>query len=115
MDTLVPYHFFIIWMLSLLSMAVHNATLLALVGDFRKDWVLRWLRNFLMFVNLVLSCVYGIFMLEVVQKDLEQSTLPIACAWVRIFRRPFSPDLCSTRVMFEWDEVKMGYANDSTL
>uniref|UniRef100_A0A0B7JY10 Uncharacterized protein n=1 Tax=Bionectria ochroleuca TaxID=29856 RepID=A0A0B7JY10_BIOOC len=30
MNTLVPYHFFLIWMLSLLSMATHNATLLAL-------------------------------------------------------------------------------------
>lgn len=40
-STMAPYHFFIIWMLSLLSMAVHNATLLALVHDFRRDWVLR--------------------------------------------------------------------------
>lgn len=38
MDVMIPYHFFIIWMLSLLSMAVHNATLLALVHDFRRDW-----------------------------------------------------------------------------
>ena len=81
LDTLVPYHFFIIWMLSLLSMAVHNATLLALVGDFRRDWVLRWLRQFLMFVNLILSAVYGIFMLQVVQKDIENSTLPVSCVW----------------------------------
>jgi len=81
MDVLVPYHFFIIWMLSLLSTAVHNATLLALVGDFRRDWILRWLRQLLMLASLVLSCVYGIFMLQVVQKDLETSTLPIACAW----------------------------------
>lgn len=81
MDTLVPYHFFLIWMLSLCSMAVHNATLLALVADFRRDWVLRWLRQVLMLVNLVLSAVYGIFILQVVRKDLEDSTLPIACAW----------------------------------
>jgi hypothetical protein len=81
MDSLVPYHFFIIWMLSLLSMAVHNATLLALVHDFRRDWLLRWLRQFLMFVNLVLSCVYGIFVLRAVQQGIETSTLPISCVW----------------------------------
>lgn len=78
--TLVPYHFFIIWMLSLLSMAVHNATLLALVHDFRRDWVLRWLRQFLMFVNLALSCVYGVYMLRATAQNLEP-TLPIACVW----------------------------------
>lgn len=80
-DSMVPYHFFIIWMLSLLSMAVHNTALLALVHDSRRDWVLRWLRQFLMFVNLALSCVYGVFMLEAVQKNLTASTLPIVCAW----------------------------------
>ncbi|KAF7515249.1 hypothetical protein G7054_g14670 [Neopestalotiopsis clavispora] len=81
MHVMIPYHFFIIWMLSLLSMAVHNATLLALVHDFRRDWVLRWLRQFLMFVNLALSCVYGGFVLKAVQSDLTNSTLPIACVW----------------------------------
>jgi hypothetical protein len=79
-DTLVPYHFFLIWMLSLLSMATHNATLLALVHDFRRDWVLRWLRQFLMFANLVLSCVYGVFVLESKIRGLPD-TLPIACVW----------------------------------
>ncbi|KLU91001.1 hypothetical protein MAPG_09526 [Magnaporthiopsis poae ATCC 64411] len=78
--TLVPYHFFIIWMLSLLSMAVHNATLLALVHDFRRDWVLRWLRQFLMFVNLALSCLYGVYMLRATAQNLEP-TMPIACVW----------------------------------
>jgi hypothetical protein len=78
--TLVPYHFFLIWMLSLLSMAVHNTVLLALVADFRRDWVLRWLRQFLMFVNLVLSCVYGVYVLQAVNKNLPP-TLPIACVW----------------------------------
>lgn len=80
-DTMAPYHFFICWMLSLLSMAVHNATLLALVHDFRRDWVLRWLRQFLMFANLVLSCVFGIYILQAVQMNLNDSTLPIACVW----------------------------------
>lgn len=80
-NTLVPYHFFIIWMLALLSMGVHNLTLLVLVASFRSDTVLRWLRQVLMLVNLVLSCVYGIFMLQVVQKDLETTTLPTTCAW----------------------------------
>ena len=79
-NTLVPYHFFLIWMLSLLSMATHNATLLALVHDFRRDWVLRWLRQALMFVNLALSCVYGVFILQSVNKNLAP-TLPIACVW----------------------------------
>lgn len=81
MKTLIPYHFFLIWMLSLLSMATHNATLLALVHDYRRDWVLRWLRQFLMFVNLALSSVSGIFVLQIVSKGLVDSTLPVACAW----------------------------------
>ncbi|KAF2430795.1 hypothetical protein EJ08DRAFT_588420 [Tothia fuscella] len=80
MQSMVPYHFFIIWMLSLLSTATHLATLLALVNDFKRDWILRWLRQFLMFINLVLSCVFGIFVLQAVMKDLDQ-TLPIACVW----------------------------------
>ncbi len=80
-DSMIPYHFFLIWMLSLLSMAVHNATLLALVHDFRRDWVLRWLRQALMFVNLVLSCVYGVFILQGVSKNLAP-TLPVSCAWI---------------------------------
>jgi hypothetical protein len=81
MNTLVPYHFFLIWMLSLLSMATHNATLLALVHDYRRDWVIRWLRQFLMFVNLVLSSVCGIFVLRAVAKGLDDKTFPIACVW----------------------------------
>lgn len=82
MNVLVPYHFFIIWMLSLLSMGVHNCTLLVLVASIRSDTVLRWLRQVLMLTNLVLSCVYGVCMLQVVQKSLERSTLPTSCAWV---------------------------------
>jgi hypothetical protein len=81
MNTLVPYHFFLIWMLSLLSMATHNATLLALIHDYRRDWVIRWLRQFLMFVNLALSCVCGVFVLQAVAKGLDKDTLPIACVW----------------------------------
>ncbi|KAJ8126341.1 hypothetical protein O1611_g7296 [Lasiodiplodia mahajangana] len=80
-DSMVPYHFFIIWTLSLLSMAVHNASLLALVHDFRRDWVLRWLRQFLIFVNLVLSSLYGIFILKAVGDGINDSTFPIACVW----------------------------------
>jgi hypothetical protein len=80
MKTMVPYHFFIIWMLSLLSTATHIGTLLALVNDFKRDWVLRWLRQFFMFVNLVLSVVSGIFILMATMRDLKQ-TLPIACVW----------------------------------
>ncbi|KAI9171875.1 hypothetical protein HJFPF1_01366 [Paramyrothecium foliicola] len=81
MNTLVPYHFFLIWMLSLLSMATHNATLLALVHDYRRDWVLRWMRQALMFVNLALSSVSGVFVLQAVAKGLDKETLPIACVW----------------------------------
>ena len=80
-SVMVPYHFFIIWMLSLLSMAVHNATLLALARDFRRDWVLRWLRQLLMLANLALSCAYGIYVLRGVQTGLSDSTLPVACVW----------------------------------
>ncbi|KAM7199775.1 hypothetical protein V8F20_005645 [Naviculisporaceae sp. PSN 640] len=79
-DVLVPYHFFIIWMLSLLSMATHNATLLTLVKDLQRDRVLRWLRQFLMFVNLALSCVFGAFVLQSKARGLP-NTLPIACSW----------------------------------
>ena len=77
---MVPYHFFIIWMLWLLSTSTHLATLLALVNDFKRDWVLRWLRQFLMFINLVLSSIFGIFILMSVMKDVKP-TLPIACVW----------------------------------
>jgi hypothetical protein len=80
MNTLVPYHFFLIWMLSLLSMATHNATLLALVRDFRRDRVLRWMRQLFMFTNLALSSVSGVFVLKSVSKGLAP-TLPIACVW----------------------------------
>ncbi|KAK1775479.1 hypothetical protein QBC45DRAFT_480610 [Copromyces sp. CBS 386.78] len=77
---IIPYHFFIIWMLSLLSMATHNATLLALVQDFKRDWVLRWMRQGLMFVNLALSCVYGVVVLEGKRKGWE-GTMPVGCLW----------------------------------
>ncbi|KAI1813513.1 hypothetical protein GGS20DRAFT_586457 [Poronia punctata] len=80
-DTMAPYHFFIIWMLSLLSMAVHNASLLVLVHDFKRDWVLRWLRQFLIFVNLVLSSLYGTFILAAVKDGINDSTFPVACVW----------------------------------
>ncbi|KAH7327461.1 hypothetical protein BKA65DRAFT_510643 [Rhexocercosporidium sp. MPI-PUGE-AT-0058] len=80
MKTMVPYHFFIVWMLSLLSTATHVGTLLALVNDFKRDWVLRWLRQFFMLVNLVLSIVSGIFILMAVMRNVKP-TLPIACVW----------------------------------
>jgi len=80
MKTMVSYHFFIVWMLSLLSTCTHIGTLLALVNDFKRDWVLRWLRQFLVFVNLGLNVVSGIFILLATMRDLK-STLPIACVW----------------------------------
>lgn len=81
---LVPYHFFIVWMMSLLSTAVHNSALLVLVGNLHSDRVLRWMRQILMLVNLVLGCVFGVCMLQVVTHDLENSTLPTSCAWTSV-------------------------------
>ena len=80
MRTMVPYHFFIIWLLSLLSTATNLATLLALVNDFRRDWVLRWIRQILMLINMFLGILSGIFILQTVMKNLEPR-LPIACVW----------------------------------
>jgi len=80
MHSMVPYHFFIIWMLSLLATATHLATLLALVQDFKRDWVLRWLRQLLMFTSMALSVVMGVFVLKSVMQNLEP-TLPISCVW----------------------------------
>ncbi|PSN73009.1 hypothetical protein BS50DRAFT_176452 [Corynespora cassiicola Philippines] len=80
MEFMVPYHFFIIWLLSLLSTATNLATLLALVNDFKRDWVLRWLRQFLMLINLVLGILSGIFILQTVTKNLHPR-LPIGCVW----------------------------------
>lgn len=80
MKTMVPYHFFIIWLLSLLSTATNMATLLALVNDFKRDWVLRWLRQFFMFINTLLSVLSSIFILQSVMKNLEPR-LPIGCVW----------------------------------
>jgi hypothetical protein len=80
MKTMVPYHFFIIWLLSLLSTATNLVTLLALVNDFKRDWVLRWIRQILMLVNMFLGILSGIFILQTVLKDLEPR-LPIGCVW----------------------------------
>jgi hypothetical protein len=80
MKTMVPYHFFIIWLLSLLSTATNLVTLLALVNDFKRDWVLRWIRQILMAINMFLGILSGIFILQTVLKDLEPR-LPIACVW----------------------------------
>ncbi|KAF1944581.1 hypothetical protein EJ02DRAFT_452435 [Clathrospora elynae] len=80
MKTMVPYHFFIIWLLSLLSTATNLATLLALVNDFRRDWVLRWIRQILMLVNMLLGILSGVFILQTVTKNMEPR-LPIACVW----------------------------------
>ncbi|KAF2747279.1 hypothetical protein M011DRAFT_467806 [Sporormia fimetaria CBS 119925] len=79
-ETLIPYHFFIVWLLSMLSTATNLATLLALVNDFKRDWVLRWMRQLFMATNMGLQCVSGIFILQSVMKNLEPR-LPIACVW----------------------------------
>lgn len=80
LHAMVPYHFFIIWMLSLLSTATNFAALLALVQDFKRDWVLRWLRQAAMFVNMGLGVVLGVLVLEVQLKRLPQ-TMPVGCVW----------------------------------
>jgi len=67
-------------MLGLLSTATHLSALLALVQDFKRDWVLRWLRQFLMFVNMVLSCVYGVLILVITMRDIP-ATMPVQCIW----------------------------------
>lgn len=79
MNSMVPYHFFVVWMLALLSTATHLATLLALVQDYKRDWVLRWLRQGFMFVNLGLNVLCGVFVLQSVVKNMAP-TLPIGCA-----------------------------------
>lgn len=79
-NSMIPYHFFIIWMLAILSTATNFATLLALVQDFKRDWVLRWVRQIAMFVNLVLTIVFGIFVLRTNMNNLAP-TLPVACVW----------------------------------
>jgi hypothetical protein len=80
MKSMVPYHFFIIWLLSLLSTATNLVTLLALVNDFKRDWVLRWIRQILMLINMFLGILSGIFILQTVLKNMEPR-LPIACVW----------------------------------
>jgi hypothetical protein len=65
-------------MISVLSTCTHLSTILVLVGDFKRDWTLRWMRGVLMFVNLALSCYMGISVLHSVRIDLP-STIPIGC------------------------------------
>jgi len=84
LDRIVPYHFFIIWMLSLLSTATNFAALLALVQDFKRDWVLRWLRQGAMFANMGLGVVLGILVLEVQRKKLP-GTMAVGCVWNKGF------------------------------
>jgi len=79
-NSMVPFHFFIIWMLSLLSTTTHLATILALVADFHRDWMIRWLRQGLMLANFILSCAFGVIILESIVKKFPQ-TLPMACVW----------------------------------
>lgn len=74
-------------MLALLSTATNFAALLALVQDFKRDWVLRWLRQFAMFVNMALGVVFGVFVLESNVSALAP-TLPIACVWQEHAKSP---------------------------
>ena len=67
-------------MLSVLSTATHLATLLALEADFRRDRLLRWLRQALMAANLALSSAVGGLVLETILRRLP-ATLPVACVW----------------------------------
>ncbi|KAK5949112.1 hypothetical protein OHC33_009853 [Knufia fluminis] len=86
LHTITPYHFFIIWMLSLLSTATNFAALLALVQDFKRDWVLRWLRQAAMFVNMGLGVVLGVLVLEVQLKKLPE-TMAVGCVWDEGFKQ----------------------------
>lgn len=78
---MIPYHFFIIWCLGLISQAVHNAGMLSLVLNYRRDWVLRWLRQALMFTNMGLSITFGVYILGAVKSGIEDQPIPIECAW----------------------------------
>uniref|UniRef100_L2FG41 Uncharacterized protein n=1 Tax=Colletotrichum fructicola (strain Nara gc5) TaxID=1213859 RepID=L2FG41_COLFN len=78
-NRIVPYHFFIIWCLSNMSMAVHNATLLIYGQHLRQDWLLRTLRQSLMTVNLALNCTYGGVILQSLGKGMKDSKLPVGC------------------------------------
>ena len=49
--TMVHYHFFMMWMLSLLATITHPSMLLALVNDFKRDRVMRWLLYFFILSN----------------------------------------------------------------
>jgi hypothetical protein len=69
-----------IWLSAALTTVVHHVTLLALGNELKRDWVLRWLRQSMMFVNLALSVVIGLFVLQATTKKLP-STLPVACVW----------------------------------
>lgn len=69
-----------IWLLSSLSTTTNLVTLLALVNDFKRDWVLRWIRQLFMLFNIFLGILSGIFVLQTVMKNLEPR-LPIACVW----------------------------------
>ena len=71
-------------MLSLCSTATNFAALLALVHDFKRDWVLRWIRQIAMAVNTALTIVLGVLVLEVQLKKLPQ-TLPVGCVWDKEF------------------------------
>jgi len=78
MDTMVPYHFFLIWMITTVSTATHCIALLALQTELKMDWGIRWLKQFFMFVNLMFSCVMSIFLFMEIQKQVTP-TLPMAC------------------------------------
>lgn len=81
MDSVVSYHALVIWLYSILTVATHNATLLALAHHYRKDWLLRYIRQSLMFVNLLLSCVFSIPLFQALTKGFDSLPVPIACVW----------------------------------
>ncbi|KAK2770319.1 hypothetical protein CKAH01_14808 [Colletotrichum kahawae] len=83
-NRIVPYHFFIIWCLSNMSMAVHNATLLIYGQLLRQDWLLRTLRQSLLIVNLPLNCTYGGLILKSLGKGMKDSKLPVGCVWTSV-------------------------------
>ena len=78
MWAMVHYHFFTLWMLSLLSTVTHLSMLLALVDDYKRDLVMRWIRSSLIFANVALSTTCGVLIVIAEMRNLRL-TLPIGC------------------------------------
>lgn len=76
---IVPYHFTLIFWMSLLVMASNSASLIILYTDFRRNPWVKWSRVFFMFLNWALSTVIGVFHAMVDRRGLGRKTLPMKC------------------------------------